>query len=161
MPAKLNETALHTTALYDQAASLLEKKLITDPNNKRLLGLLIDNARQRGRIQEAKAYCERLLCLEPDHTQARYLHAILHEKPLDIQLDNMRPTPFIRREGILNTLEQQRVWDCIAQQHNDFKPSEVTSHHQDIRQSQLITAKKKTVLHTVKSWFIPLSLIHI
>ena len=156
MPAKLNETALHTTALYDQAASLLEKKLITDPNNTQLLRLLVDNSRQRGQLQAAKVYCERLLCLEPDHTHARYLHTILHEKPLDIQSDNMLPAPFIRREGILNSIEQQTVWRCIAQQYNNFKPSEVIAgSNKNIRRSQLITAKKKTELHVIKSWLIP------
>lgn len=156
MYKKLNENVIHSTALFDQAAIVLEKKLATDGNNPQLLWRLLDNARQRGQLQAAKRYCERLLCLEPGHTQAQYMSAILNEKPFMIQPNNLQPVPFIRREAILNAAEQHAIWDCIAQKKADFQPSKTISGYANgIRQSRLITAKKKTVLHQIKSWFIP------
>lgn len=156
MYKKLNEHIMHTTALFDKAAEVLENKLAQDANNPQLLAALLNNARQRGQIQAAKTYCERLLVVAPEHTQARCLSAIFNEQPLKLQPNITQPVPYIRRKGILNAAEQQQIWDCIEKKKADFEPSKlITGYTSDIRQSQLITAKKKTLLHTIKAWFVP------
>ena len=151
----LNEKAIHSTALFDQAVVILQKKLATDPHNQQVLWQLIENTRQQGRLQEAARYCESLLQLAPEHTQARYLHAVLHETTPVMQSAEMQPVPFIRREDILNTKEQQQVWACIAQHQTEFKPSKVVSGNLDARKSQLMDLTDASLLRAIKSWFLP------
>ena len=155
MQTILNEKILHSTALFDRAVTLLEKKLATDADNSQLLWQLIENTRQQGQLHKTATYCERLLQLEPEHGSARYLQAMLSEISPVIQSREMQPVPFIRRQNLLDNAEQDAIWECIREHQAQFKPSKVVSGNADFRQSRLIDLADAALLRAIKQWFIP------
>src|SRR5438105_1129092 len=96
------EPILVNPGLLDTAERLFRLRLTNDPDNRSILHALSQVYRKQGKLDEAAVTLERLLQLDPDDQQARYMHAILAGAELP-DLSGLHPAPFALFKDFLPT----------------------------------------------------------
>jgi len=141
--------------LLDRAEETLERSLATDPKNTAALRRLAIIRRCKGDLPKALQTYGRLVDLQPDDGQARYLHAVLSGNQLPPEVISPGPAPFVRIEQFLTPAEHDLLVETAHQQQSQLNVSNVGKgygHYDPEWRSSLVLRKK---VDELIPWFLP------
>ena len=127
MTTDFDDLVAATDTLRDKAEEALKQILKTNPNDHNVLWRLAEVCRQKGILDAALYYYQRLLELQTDHRRAIYLSAILEEQDLggDISFEHACPAPWVQMRDFLTQVERQQVWEQARKYRSRFRSSEL------------------------------------
>ena len=125
---KLDFSELMATSdlFLGEAENLLIQRLKSNPNDENALWQLAETLRQAGNMESALERYRQLLSVNPDHTQAAYLSAILGQESLvDMLPDQEQPAPFVRTVDFLTSEQQELIWKHVQAHARTFSSSRI------------------------------------
>ena len=155
MTTDFDDLVAATDTLRDKAEEALKQILKTNPNDHNVLWRLAEVCRQKGILDAALYYYQRLLELQTDHRRAIYLSAILEEQDLggDISFEHACPAPWVQMRDFLTQVERQQVWEQARKYRSRFRSSELAGGQVD-RRGRSSQVLYKHHLGEIGSWFL-------
>ena len=153
MKADFSDAMANSDVLLYKAESVLKQRLSENKNDENILLQLAEILRQRGEIDNALEFYQKLLYLNPDHQKAKLLSAILKQQSVNnLYLDGSQPVAYVQINNFLDQEQRKNIWNTIKQKKNKFSDALVDkSINPSYRNSNILY---KNDLKEISDWFL-------
>jgi tetratricopeptide (TPR) repeat protein len=123
----IHEQHIVFNTLLQQAEEMYRRRLAKDPHNEALLSSLAQIYRKQGNLTEAQTIYKQLTLLNPEDTEAAYMHAILAGTDVPVRPAGIRPAPFVLIKDFLPRSFHETLLPFMSSVQDKLVPALVVS----------------------------------
>ncbi|MEM7132592.1 MAG: 2OG-Fe(II) oxygenase [Chloroflexota bacterium] len=139
---RLFDRVTNSGPLLEQSKERLKQAIELSPNDISLWQRLGEVYRQQGHFERLLSCCEEVLRLDPNHQISKRLMTIFTNQDLvaDSTNDGAQPIPFVLQDNFLTDTEENKVWQCVEENQQQFLQAQVSGSrvNLDTRQSHVL-----------------------